>query len=84
MCSIQNSLGTVIGFLKVAVTYEPKVSSTLLLQIFANLLTGFGVFGSEGFHSVWPVKSRQMSIRVAQNDFTGQMKDFDTPLQKIA
>ena len=34
--------------------------------------------------TVWPVKSRQMSIRVAQNDFTGQMKDFDTPLQKIA
>ena len=28
---------------------------------------------------VWPVKSRQMSLKVApKNDFTRKMKDFDT------
>ena len=26
---------------------------------------------------VWPVKNCQMSIKVAQNDFTGNMKDFN-------
>ena len=37
------------------------------------------------FHwdSVWPVKSRQMSIKVAQNDSTRKMKDFDA-FTKIA
>ena len=28
--------------------------------------------------AVWPVKSCQMSIKVAQNDLTRKMKDFDT------
>ena len=32
---------------------------------------------------VWPVKSCQMSIEVAQNDFTRKIKDFDT-FTKIA
>ena len=27
---------------------------------------------------VWPEKIRQMSIKVAQNDFTRKIKDFDT------
>ena len=33
--------------------------------------------------SVGPVKSRQMSIKVAQNDFTGKITDFAT-FTKIA
>ena len=28
--------------------------------------------------AVWPDKNRQMSIKVAQNDFTRKMNDFDT------
>ena len=32
---------------------------------------------------VWPVKNHQMSIKVAQNDFTRKMNDFDT-FTKIA
>ena len=31
----------------------------------------------------WPVKNCQMSIKVAQNDFTCKIKDFDT-FTKIA
>ena len=27
--------------------------------------------------AVWPVKSRQMSIKVAQKEFAWKMKDFD-------
>ena len=36
-------------------------------------------------NSVWPVKNRQMSIKVAQKCFTRKMKDFDTftKLRKI-
>ena len=34
-------------------------------------------------NSMWPVKSCQMSIKVAKNDFTRKIKDFDT-LTKIA
>ena len=33
--------------------------------------------------TVWPVKNRQMSIKVAKNDFTTKAKDFDT-FTKIA
>ena len=29
-------------------------------------------------YSVWPVKSRQMSIKVAENDITRKIKDFAT------
>ena len=29
-------------------------------------------------HAVWQEKIRQMSIKVAQNDFTRKIKDFDT------
>ena len=36
-----------------------------------------------GAGSVWPEKNRQMSIKVAQNDFTTKMIDFDT-FTKIA
>ena len=32
---------------------------------------------------VWPEKNRQMSIKVAKNDFTRKMIDFDT-ITKIA
>ena len=32
---------------------------------------------------VWPDKNRQMSKKVAQNDFTRKMNDFDN-LQKLA
>ena len=31
---------------------------------------------------VWPVKNRQMSIKMPKNDFTSKIKDFDT-LQKL-
>ena len=31
-----------------------------------------------GSSAVWPEKNRRMSIKVAQNDFTRKMKDFDT------
>ena len=30
------------------------------------------------WYAVWPVKSHQMSVKVAQNVFTRKMKDFDT------
>ena len=30
------------------------------------------------YWSVWPVQSSQMSIKVAKNDFTWKIKDFDT------
>ena len=33
--------------------------------------------------AVWPVKSRQMSIKVAQNELIGKWKIF-TPLQKLS
>jgi len=33
--------------------------------------------------SVWPEKNRQMSIKVAQNDFTRKIIDFDN-FTKIA
>ena len=33
--------------------------------------------------TVWPVKSRQMSIKVPKKDFSSKMKDFDT-ITKIA
>ena len=33
--------------------------------------------------TVWPDKNRQMSVKVAQNDFTRKIKDFDT-FTKIA
>ena len=33
--------------------------------------------------AVWPDKNRQMSIKVAKNDFTRKMNDFDT-FTKIA
>ena len=32
--------------------------------------------------AVWPEKNRQMSIKLAQNDFTRKMIDFDT-LKKL-
>ena len=35
------------------------------------------------FQAVWPVKNRQMSIKVAQNEFTRKIKDFKT-FTKIA
>ena len=39
--------------------------------------------GKWGRPTVWPEKNRQMSIKVAQNDFTRKMIDFDT-FRKIA
>ena len=39
--------------------------------------------GKRGRAPVWPVKSRQMSIKAAQNDFTRKMNDSDT-FTKIA
>ena len=36
-----------------------------------------------GIEAVWPVKNAKLSIKVAQNDFTGKMKDFDN-FTKIA
>ena len=32
---------------------------------------------------VWPVKSHEMSIKVAQNDFARNMKDFDNFIKKL-
>ena len=36
-----------------------------------------------GFEPVWPVKSCQMPVKVAQNDVTRKIKDLDT-FTKIA
>ena len=54
----------------------------------ATVIQGFQqkILLKKMFHllvAVWPVKSRQMSIKVAKNDFTKTIQDFDT-LTKIA
>ena len=42
------------------------------------------MFFDIGTHQpVWPVKSRQMSIKLPKNDFIRKIKDFDT-FTKIA
>ena len=47
------------------------------------VLTLKGKVNRSFFRAVQPVKSRQMSIKVAQNDFTRKIKDFHT-FRKIA
>ena len=68
------------------VTWSSRLSPTgmTLIQILMIYLLCFLFWMCvKGSQPAWPVKSRQMSIKVAQNDFTRKMKDFN-PFTKIA
>ena len=53
--------------------FEPG-SSSIGSDLSANCATTTVPLSSP----VWPVKNRQMSLKVVQNDFTRKIKDFDT------
>ena len=57
-------------------TESRKSYQFIIVRIKLAFLFSLSLSNLHSFYTVWPVKSHQMSIKVAQNDSTWKMKDF--------
>ena len=63
--------------------YDPLLCRSVSSRSRSNIIQKNVIVRFSDLQPVWPEKNRQMSLNVAQNDFTRKMIDFDT-ITKIA